>query len=348
MLGLSFGGALGFGLGFTGLVFFSPDPARNVVQNSTGNVLRLRDGRRLGYKEYGATNSSARTVFYLHGTGSSRLEVESFDWDAEHAKKSGIRVISIDRPATGMSDDLKNRTLSDFAHDVLEVADKLNINEFAVAGYAGGGSYALACAHELPKIAPGRLQRVALVSADGSQATPKLPKSLQEANLPSFVTFSLKHAPILMEGLMRLGRFSFFRNRSHFSEGAEQAYLSCPLDLHVLSGLDKEKLADNQTEGFRQGVAGFLRDMQLTKAQPLPFKLKEVNDVPVDIWHGDRDPITPVAWARLFARRIPTANLHIASGHGHLSTAYSYWPEILGDLTKQGARNNTPAVPANT
>ncbi|MGE0710309.1 MAG: alpha/beta fold hydrolase [Planctomycetota bacterium] len=48
-----------------------------------------------------------------------------------------------------------------------------------------------------------------------------------------------------------------------------------------------------------------------------PRQLERVG-VPVDLFHGERDPLVPAAVARAAAERLPRGRLHLCSGLGHL------------------------------
>ena len=103
--------------------------------------LRLTDGRRLSYCEYGAPRGAP--AFFCHGWPGSRLDFSAND---EPAAEAGVRVISVDRPGIGRSDPQLGRTVLDWANDVAALADSLSIDRFAVFGFSFGGPYARACA----------------------------------------------------------------------------------------------------------------------------------------------------------------------------------------------------------
>ena len=109
-------------------------------------TVTLKDGRRLGFAEYGA--STGRPVFHFHGSGSSRFEHPSAE---SMLDLMGIRFISVDRPGHGLSDFQPQRRLVDWPGDVCYIADHLGIGEFYVEGYSAGAPHALACAHQLPE-----------------------------------------------------------------------------------------------------------------------------------------------------------------------------------------------------
>ncbi len=64
-----------------------------MTTDKTNQTISLRDGRVLGYAEYG--DPDGRLIFEFHGNPSSRFGSMLFD---EAARKLGIRVIGVDRP----------------------------------------------------------------------------------------------------------------------------------------------------------------------------------------------------------------------------------------------------------
>jgi len=104
------------------------------VEAQRDNWLYLRDGRRVGFPACG--KASGRPVFYCHGFPASRLEVILAD---RIAVQKGIRLIGVDRPGYGLSDDSLWHNRSDWAEDVTEMADRLGIERFSILGAPGGG-----------------------------------------------------------------------------------------------------------------------------------------------------------------------------------------------------------------
>src|SRR5438552_17010722 len=109
------------------------------MHGATTTSITLRDGRRLGYAEYG--DPAGVAVFYFHGTPGSRLEGTIAD---EAAKRLRVRLIAIDRPGVGLSTFKPRRKLRDWPADVIALADALGIDRFAIVGLSGGGPHALA------------------------------------------------------------------------------------------------------------------------------------------------------------------------------------------------------------
>ncbi len=104
------------------------------MTNTTGrpgdSTIRLRDRRRIQSLEIGKSDGSP--IFHFHGNGSSRLEVLTVQAVAEHL---GVRLICLDRPGIGGSDERRGYQLLDWPDDVVEVADQLGIERFAVEGF---------------------------------------------------------------------------------------------------------------------------------------------------------------------------------------------------------------------
>jgi len=118
----------------------------NIRSLKDTNILRLPDGRRLGYAEYG--DLKGKPIFEFHGNPSSRLGSILFD---EAARRLGVRVVGIDRPGMGLSDYKHSRKLLEWPDDVIELANALGIDRFTIVGGSGGVPSVLACAYKIPE-----------------------------------------------------------------------------------------------------------------------------------------------------------------------------------------------------
>ena len=128
------------------------------VHNASSKVLTLRDGRRLGYSEFGAPGG--RPMLYCHGFPASRLDGQIAH---EAALRLDVRLIAPDRPGFGLSDFQAKRRIVDWPRDLLELADALMIARFPLLGISGGAPYAVACAGAIPD----RLTTAGIVSGLG-------------------------------------------------------------------------------------------------------------------------------------------------------------------------------------
>lgn len=109
------------------------------------NIL-LPNRRRLAYAEY--ADADGGPVFVFHGLPGSRLL-----WGLLPGKPfpPGLRIITPDRPSYGRSKAKPGRrTMPNWADDIRELVNALDIERFSVLGVSGGGPGALACAWKVP------------------------------------------------------------------------------------------------------------------------------------------------------------------------------------------------------
>ena len=137
------------------------------------NVLRLPDGRMLGYAEYG--DPAGPPVMFFHGLPGSRVSGRLGD---EAARERRVRLIAPDRPGFGLSSFQPKRVILDWTHDVTALANALGIGRFAVGGVSGGGPYAAACAFALGP----RLTGAAIISGIAPGDMPRLTDGMMPTN----------------------------------------------------------------------------------------------------------------------------------------------------------------------
>ncbi len=116
----------------------------------TREPLTVKDGRRIAVCEVG--DPDGPVVLYLHGTGSSRLEVAVYD-DAASAR--GLRLVAWDRPGSGGSDPKPGRRVVDVLDDAAAVADAVGADRPVALGHSGGGSHVLALSADGTVVAAG-------------------------------------------------------------------------------------------------------------------------------------------------------------------------------------------------
>jgi pimeloyl-ACP methyl ester carboxylesterase len=290
------------------------------VQNTECSI-RLGDGRRLGYAEYG--DPQGRPLFYCHGFPASRLEAALLD---SAARRRGVRVIAADRPGSGLSDFQPGRRIRDWPNDVIELADALGINRFAMVGVSGGGPYALACARYIPQ----RLTAVGVVCGLGQVGEPWALREMLWNRRLAFVL--ARRFPSLLK-LFYAVFFGPLLKRQPDAILSMIARTPSTADRQVLVRADVGRvLLASIRESVRTGPCGILHELPLY-THPWGFRPEEINIV-VELWHGEADPIVPVAHTRALLKRLAHAHSVILPGEGHFSLPINHMDGILRALAR--------------
>jgi pimeloyl-ACP methyl ester carboxylesterase len=280
-------------------------------------VLQLSDGRRLGYAEYG--DRQGAPVLFFHGTPGSRRVAR---YAERAAGRRGIRLIAPDRPGFGLSDFQVGRTLGAWPADVLELADALGIDRFAVAGVSGGGPYVAACAWRLA----GRLTQAGIVSGVGPLDDPALAAELSRSYRAGFAV--VRRLPAAARMALGLGALGLRR-----APGCLLASLAASLP-----GVDRAifrrprvraLLLDDAREALRQGTRGMIQELILF-SRPWEVPLGQIR-TPIRLWHGEADAQVPVALARHFAAALPDCRASFIPSAGHL-WVLDHLDEVLAAL----------------
>lgn len=278
----------------------------------TRQTVTLRDGRQLGYAEYGIPDGIPLMLF--HGTPGSRLL--SFLEKVEWVRDLGLRILTPERPGYGLSDPAPGNSIGDWADDVAQLADQLGLDRFHVSGASGGGPFALACALRLPD----RVRSATLIC---SGCPPEAMHNREGMNRGNRLVFWLaRYAPPLLRVLMALYARAVSKQRKPNSDKAKQKMLAqlCAWDRRVLESREDDPRAKLQLqEAFRQGPAGAYHDMmRVSHAWGLDFQSLRV---PVFLWHGTADTLMPVSCARAFAQMIPGCEARFLEDAGHMLIA---------------------------
>ncbi len=295
--------------------------------------IRLRDGRRLAYAEYG--DPQGKPIFFFHGTPGSRLFHHP---DNSVAVSAGTRIIAIDRPGFGRSDFKPGRTLLDWPSDVVQLADVLNMERFAVMGYSGGGPYAAVCAYSIPD----RLTAAGLVSSIAPLDSPEMTRGMHGMG---HMFFSLeRHLPPLARMGCRL-ICSTWRNNPDLYFKAQVNGLRDSKEAQTLLPMMKAMLTDDLLEAIREGTQGITWDLEIL-AQPWGFQIHTIS-TDVFLWHGENDTQAPLAMGKRLAGAIPHCRAMFFPGEGHWAI-YSHWQEILTALARAEATTRHEPQPTAT
>ncbi|MDA9271970.1 alpha/beta hydrolase [bacterium] len=279
-------------------------------------VVTLKDGRKIGYVEYGVPNG--RPIFYFHGFPGSRL-------DAGYLQRIALllqyRLIGIDRPGMGFSSFAPRRSILSWVDDVEAVANGLNIDKLSIIGHSGGAPFVAACAYKISH----RLNGAAIVSGMAPFEYPEATASL--ASGQRFINKAIKAMPWIATVLMKITFAMTKRPRM-----LKQMLMQLPeVDKHVIQDEANSQVFINSTkEAFRQGMTGAAYEFQLI-LRPWGFKLEDI-DYPITIWQGGLDKQTPIEHANLYAKLIPKAKLTLFKKEGHLSVLVNHGDAILRSI----------------
>lgn len=301
-----------------------------MVAITTNNEFELKSGRVLGYAEFGTPDGYP--ILFFHGVPGSRLS----------ALMAGVvaggldaRVIAIDRPGYGLSTYVPRRRISEWPADVQEVADHLGIDRFATFGYSGGGPYALATASLLTD----RVSAVAVASGMGSVADVEARRLLtRRQRMYRFAAQRLGWG--IRMGLERLAAdlrsdpHAFIERRMQQSPAADRAVGRRP---EIRAVMQRDLF-----EAFRDGVRGAQHDIWLL-ANAWDFDLGAI-EAPVRLWHGSADNVVPSWLSKAVAERIPSAELVLLPGEGHLMFLRRM-DEIIDRLLESAAQSDPAWTP---
>jgi pimeloyl-ACP methyl ester carboxylesterase len=271
----------------------------------SSQVLRLADGRQIGFAEYG--DPEGLPVLAIHGTPGSRYMFALTD---RAARERRLRIVAPERAGYGLSDFRLQTSLAEAASDLEQCADALGLSRFALIGVSGGGPYAVAAAAAMP----GRIALLALINPVG-----------RIAECDRRIRISKAHRLIFS----RLGRsdavctafFWSLRRLVHFAPGLAYRLLQQRVAASDRAVLARDEVRANLRaalrEGLRPGIDGARQDLRLYCAKwGLP--LGDI-DVPAVLWQGSDDAIVPPGAAYDLAETLPNCRLDVIQGGGH------YW-----------------------
>lgn len=292
-------------------------------------ICQLPDGRVLGFAEYGVP--AGTPLLFFHGFPSSRLEGYAADGLARHRN---VRLLCIDRPGFGLSTPQPGRSILDWAADVENFAHGVGLSRFAVIGGSGGGPYALACAHALPR---DMLSAVGLFASGPPWAAGAHHMSVARRwarwmalNMPGALAALLQGLVSSTRWVLNVGFVSRWLENV-LGKQAEKSAAEHP-ELHGLEtaesdGSVKTERTDKERKDdlirmmleapYAQGTKATVDETLLLSAPDWGFRLEDVEYNKVQIWHGVEDKNAPIAAIRYLAERVPHAELHELEGDSH-------------------------------
>jgi pimeloyl-ACP methyl ester carboxylesterase/DNA-binding CsgD family transcriptional regulator len=287
-----------------------PGPGPVVADAPPVRDLRLADGRRLAYRDYG--DPSGRPMLYFHeGLGSSLLPRGAHAL----ALKLGLRVVSVERPGFGRSDPRPDYSFDGVAEDVVELCDRLGLADVRLGAILSGAPSAIQTAIRLGD----RARRILICSGRPPRPTGK-PGNLMtqfRARLESnpwvldtfYAILRLRLSPALVGRMVGAG--------SGLSPG-DRAYVQAnPWVVEFVAAYVSECLA-RTSRGAADEVKAFRRAGNLTVAELT---------CPLTVWHGEEDQFAPLSDLLDYLGDKPST-VRIFPGVGHM-LALRHWEDML-------------------
>jgi len=257
-------------------------------------------------------------VFYFHGWPSSRLEARI---TRDMASEMNLRIIAPDRPGYGLSDFQPHRAIIDWAADVGDLADHLNINRFTVLGISGGGPYAAVCAAGLA----GRVHNLLLVCSMGPTDSPEAIAGMVALNR-YLLTFA-RNVPWLAQRVAGLCLSALWGTGDQVIPEQIETCLPERDRLALADSELRRLLTESSREGLRSGTEGAAWDGFLF-SRPWGFDLRSIR-IPTLLWHGEQDVVVPSSMGHFLADTIPECQARFYPEDGHFSLPFNRMREIL-------------------
>ncbi|WP_417566446.1 alpha/beta fold hydrolase [Marinobacter sp.] len=301
-------------------------PHSTPAPDNRDHQIRLKDGRRLAYTDLG--NPLGYPLLFGHGMPGCRLEGHFLH---ERARRYGFRIITPDRPGIGGSDYRQRQTLLEYADDIRQLIDALNVPRFSHLGWSSGGSRVLACGNAL---ADRMDLGVCLSGYTHFSEFPGHNRLIESTRWPG--PRLARMSPTLLKLVVRLVvRFSR-RHPGLYMREARQ--LVSEQDRSLLRAFLKgEYFRRDQLECLNSGARAIASDL-LTELGDWGFKLKSVK-VPIFIYQGEQDPFIPVDYARHLADNLPDAELILMPEAGHLYPLAEQFQDYLFQRLDQYLNN---------
>ena len=268
------------------------------------------DGLLLHVEEVGLAAGTAPTIVFAHGW-TQQLAVWHYQRKALAVEYEG-RLVFYDQRSHGRSgrSRRKGATIDQLGRDLLAVLDACAASgPVVLVGHSMGGMTIMALAEQHPELFGSRIAGVVLMSTSTGKlasATFGLPTAIRPVSsrvLP-LVTRSMRSRPALFERGRRMGTDLAFVLSRRMAFGAtdvspslvefvEQMTAACPVDVIAEfydTFADHDKLA----------------------------ALRVLDAVPTLVLVGSKDKITPAAHSRVMADALPTAQLVVVEGAGHM------------------------------
>lgn len=273
--------------------------------------LILTDGRNLSYSDTGSGNNG--TWIHCHGIPGSRNELMHLTDDLG---KAGIRVIVPDRPGYGESAPHPDFGFASHGDDLRQLADHLQLDQFALSGFSGGGVFAMAAAHDLG-------DRVTRLTIAATPAVPLMDDPYAHASELTAETWraaleSREQLAQALEALTDSPEALAVALLDAVGEDERRYLTSQPVYLGFYTSL-RAALA----QGPATAAGALALDSQLI-ARDLPFRPGAIH-TRIQVLHGERDKLVHPEHQEALIGHLPGPDSHRIAGAGHYGALPFLW-----------------------
>lgn len=287
----------------------------------------LPDGRTQQWLELGPPDGPP--VLFCHGGNDCRLEAL---WIADAVERTGVRLVTPDRPGFGGSTFLPDRTVAGWAADAVALLDHLGLARVRVLGLSGGGPHAFA----LAAAAPDRVSALDIVASPCPWDSPGF---LAGTWLPIRLAYLLaRYAPDWLLAAVQRAMNDAERNLRYADR------MPAPDALLLRERADVGRaMVTSVTAAHASGFEGATQEWRLY-TRPWGFDLGGIH-APVRLWYGTLDGMAPPAMGESLARRLPVATLEVVEDRAHLSVFVREAERILraGEPPSGATARSTPS-----
>jgi pimeloyl-ACP methyl ester carboxylesterase len=280
-----------------------PAPAAPTPPPGRARTVHTEDGVELSVVEHGAQHDPTATVLLAHGyVQSSKL------WNGQVRDlvdaRPDLKVVTYDHRGHGRSGRTprEKATIEQLGRDLARVIDAVAGGPVVVAGHSMGGMTIMALAEEHPELFSGRVVGAAFVGTSAGEL------AAVDYGLPKPVAKAVKALlPKLNEAAVRAERKGRPRK-----VGKADAYMIFPRGAD--QALVKEALAVHR-ECSAETVAAFLGTFADHDRRAA---LASLSHIPTAVVVGDKDVLCPLPHSQALAEALPTSELTVFPGVGHM------------------------------
>ena len=296
-----------------------PDIAPWDAQEKQRRRFSRPDGSQLEYFTLG--DEAAYPIIHFDALTGGALDILKYpDRYLPVLNRLNARLIIPCRPGTFGTGFRAQESARDYAREVEDICNQLEIERFSLLAYSYGSVSALGVAHEMSE----RVDRVVLASVCYPDYIAPDWHSMDFFYQVSRVIG--RRWPGLLRRVIPFLCKSILQNIDNFSDRAA-ARADCPHEEALLmEPMIRVRSRAMLEDRIAQGMEGLVQEYQII-ARKLDFDIASLQ-VPLMLFHGDCDRINPLGGAEALAKDAPQAKLTTLADRGH-AFIYAEWEWLL-------------------